>query len=72
MRGFPARAAPPLPPLLLLLGLCSGTSFPGNVNIGEWGSGLMPDPAVRSGPELTEVSGLPRAKRRVPVPVRFR
>uniref|UniRef100_A0A3B3CY17 Glutamate receptor n=1 Tax=Oryzias melastigma TaxID=30732 RepID=A0A3B3CY17_ORYME len=38
MRGFPARAAPPLPPLLLLLGLCSGTSFPGNVNIG----GLFP------------------------------
>ncbi|RVE64250.1 hypothetical protein OJAV_G00144850 [Oryzias javanicus] len=36
MRGFPARAAPPLPALLplLLLGLCSGTSFPGNVNIG--------------------------------------
>uniref|UniRef100_A0A3B3I4F5 Glutamate receptor n=1 Tax=Oryzias latipes TaxID=8090 RepID=A0A3B3I4F5_ORYLA len=37
MRGFPVRSVlPPLP--LLLLGLCSGTSFPGNINIG----GLFP------------------------------
>lgn len=27
--------------LLMLLGLCSGTSFPSNINIGEWGPNCM-------------------------------